>query len=60
VNSAASGYLFKFTIALATTPALYVVHRIVDGYLGKTDAEKLIEAVAKTEHADDAHVRARP
>jgi uncharacterized integral membrane protein (TIGR00697 family) len=59
VNSAASGYLFKFAIALATTPALYVVHRIVDGYLGKTEAEKLIEAVAKTERADDAHVRAR-
>jgi queuosine precursor transporter len=50
VNSAASGYLFKFAIALSTTPALYVVHRIVDGYLGKTEAEKLIEAVAETEH----------
>ena len=56
VNAALSGYLFKFVIALSVTPLLYVVHRIVDGYLGKTEAEKLIEATAETEHADDAHV----
>jgi uncharacterized integral membrane protein (TIGR00697 family) len=58
VNSATSGYLFKFAIALSTTPALYVVHRIVDAYLGKTEAERLIESVAETEHAGDADLRA--
>jgi uncharacterized integral membrane protein (TIGR00697 family) len=58
VNAALSGYLFKFLIALSVTPLLYVVHRVVDGYLGKTEAERQIEAVASTEHADDAHVRA--
>ncbi|HEY8119740.1 MAG TPA: queuosine precursor transporter [Myxococcota bacterium] len=58
VNSAFSGYLFKFVIALSVTPILYLVHKIVDDYLGKTAAERLIEAVAETEHADDAHLRA--
>jgi uncharacterized integral membrane protein (TIGR00697 family) len=59
VNSAFSGYLFKFVIALGATPALYLVHKIVDGYLGKTDSERLIEQVALVEHADDAHLRAK-
>jgi uncharacterized integral membrane protein (TIGR00697 family) len=58
VNAALSGYGFKFAIALAVTPLLYGVHRVVDGYLGKTEAERLIEAVAETERADDAHLRA--
>ncbi len=56
VNAALSGYGFKFAIALAATPALYIVHKIVDGYLGKTEAELLIEQTAETEHADDAHL----
>ncbi len=46
------------TIALSVTPLLYAVHRVVDGYLGKTETERQIEAVASTERADDAHVRA--
>jgi hypothetical protein len=57
LNSAFSGYLFKFVIALSVTPLLYLVHRVVDGYLGKTEAELLVEAIAETEHADDAHLR---
>jgi hypothetical protein len=56
LSSAGSGYLFKFVIAIAVTPLLYVLHRIVDGYLGRRAAEDLIESVAETEHADDAHV----
>lgn len=59
VNSAFSGYLFKFLIALSATPALYLVHKIVDGYLGKTEAELLIERTAKVEHADDAQLNAK-
>lgn len=59
INAGFSGYLFKFVIALSVTPLLYVIHRVVDGYLGKTEAERLIEQVAETERADDAHVRAR-
>jgi queuosine precursor transporter len=59
VNAGFSGYLFKFLIALSVTPLLYIVHRIVDRYLGKTEAERLIEATALTEHADDAHLRVK-
>jgi uncharacterized integral membrane protein (TIGR00697 family) len=58
INAGFSGYLFKFLIAISTTPLLYLVHRVVDGYLGKTQAELQIEAVAETEHAGDAQVRA--
>ena len=56
INAGFSGYLFKFAIALSTTPVLYVVHRVVDDYLGKTEAERLIESVAASESADDRHV----
>jgi uncharacterized PurR-regulated membrane protein YhhQ (DUF165 family) len=28
-------YLYKLTVALALTPVLYGVHRIIDNYLGK-------------------------
>ncbi len=59
INSASSGYLFKLVIALSVTPLLYLVHRVVDDYLGKREAEQLIEAIAETEHADDAHLRRR-
>ncbi|HEU4427755.1 MAG TPA: queuosine precursor transporter [Myxococcota bacterium] len=59
INAGFSGYLFKFVIALAVTPLLYVVHRVVDGYLGERAAHQLIEAVASTEHADDAHLHQR-
>jgi len=59
LNSAISGYLFKFAIALSVTPLLYLVHRVVDGYLGERTAHQLIEAVAETEHADDAHLHKR-
>jgi uncharacterized integral membrane protein (TIGR00697 family) len=57
INAGFSGYLFKFVIALSTTPALYVVHRVVDSYLGKTEAETQIEAIAASEHAADAQLR---
>jgi hypothetical protein len=56
INAGFSGYLFKFAIALSVTPLLYGIHKIVDSYLGKTEAELLIEATAETERADDAHV----
>jgi queuosine precursor transporter len=49
LDSASSGYLFKFVIALAVTPVLYLVHRMIDRYLGHSDAEKLIEDTATLE-----------
>jgi queuosine precursor transporter len=56
LNSAFSGYLFKLLIAVSITPLLYVIHKIVDSYLGEREADRLIEAVAETEHAGDAQL----
>jgi hypothetical protein len=56
LNSASSGYLFKVAVALAITPLLYVVHRLIDAWLGAEAAEQLVETVASAEHADDATV----
>lgn len=36
-------YVYKFTVALALTPLLYVAHGLIDRYLGKDLAEKLTE-----------------
>jgi len=34
-------YIYKFTIALALTPVLYLIHHIIDSYLGKELAKSL-------------------
>jgi queuosine precursor transporter len=34
-------YLFKFVVAVVLTPALYLVHRGIEGYLGKDLAERM-------------------
>lgn len=51
INSASSGYLFKLVVAIAVTPLLYVLHRIIDSYLGESVAVQMIEATARTEQA---------
>lgn len=53
---ATSGYVFKLAVAVGVTPLLYVVHAVIDRYLGPDVAEQLIESTARTEHADDATV----
>ncbi len=41
------GYIYKFIVALLLTPILYVVHTILDRYLGKDLAEKMLREAAK-------------
>jgi len=41
------GYTYKFTIALAMTPILYVVHGIIDRYLGKDLAQRMIKMAGR-------------
>jgi len=36
-------YTYKFLIAIALTPLLYIIHYFVDIYLGKEVAHKLME-----------------
>lgn len=37
-----TNYVYKFLIAVGSTPALYLVHAVVDRYLGKETAEALV------------------
>jgi len=39
-------YIYKFSIAIVLTPLLYLVHYIIDNYLGKEESEQLIEEAA--------------
>lgn len=40
-------YIFKFCAAVVLTPALYLVHRGIEGYLGKEQAHKMREMALK-------------
>jgi hypothetical protein len=51
VNTSSSGYAFKFLVAVAATPMLYVLHAVIDRYLGDELAEELIESAAAREQA---------
>jgi hypothetical protein len=46
-----TNYVYKFTIAVALTPLLYVFHGAVDRYLGEEQAEALVHAA----HPRDPH-----
>lgn len=41
------GYTYKFIIALAMTPILYVVHGIIDSYLGKDLSHRMIKMAGR-------------
>lgn len=41
------GYTYKFVIALAMTPILYLIHGIIDGYLGKDLAHRMIKMAGR-------------
>jgi uncharacterized integral membrane protein (TIGR00697 family) len=60
LNSASSGYLFKLGVAVAVTPLLYVLHGVIDRFLGEAESERLVEQVAGGEGADDASVLRDP
>jgi uncharacterized integral membrane protein (TIGR00697 family) len=40
-------YTYKFVVAILMTPILYLVHGIIDGYLGKDLAQRLIKMAGK-------------
>jgi len=39
-------YIYKFTVAVFLTPLLYLLHSLIDRYLGKELSDKLIEEAA--------------
>lgn len=40
-------YIYKFFVAIALTPLIYLVHSLIDRYLGKAEASKLMEEAAE-------------
>ena len=46
MSVAAINYIYKFFIAIALTPLLYVAHYLIDAYLGEKQSEQLIEEAA--------------
>lgn len=41
-------YSYKFVIAVLMTPVLYIVHTIIDGFLGKDLAHKMLKEAARS------------
>lgn len=39
-------YIYKFTVAIVLTPLLYLGHNVIDNYLGKENADKMMEEAA--------------
>ena len=52
LNTSTSGYMFKVIVAIGVTPLLYVVHGIIDAYLGPQASHQMIEATAQREAQD--------
>lgn len=44
---AASNYSYKFLIAVGMTPFIYIAHSAIDRFLGREEAQQLIERAAK-------------
>ncbi len=42
-----TNYIYKFIIAIALTPVIYMGHALIDGYLGKAQAEKISSEAAQ-------------
>jgi hypothetical protein len=49
LNTSLSGYTFKFLVAVGATPALYVLHTVIDRYLGGELSGQMINAAAARE-----------
>jgi hypothetical protein len=43
-------YMYKFVVAIALTPLLYVGHFFIDRFLGKENADKMAEEAASKSH----------
>lgn len=40
-------YTYKFIVAILMTPILYMVHGIIDGYLGRDLAQRMIKMAGR-------------
>jgi queuosine precursor transporter len=44
INTGTGNYIYKFIVALALTPLLYLVHMAIEKYLGKAEAQEMKQA----------------
>ena len=51
---ALTNYSYKFAIALATTPLIYIAHNAIDRFLGREHAHELIEQAVEVTHREKA------
>lgn len=47
INTGFTNYTFKLLIAIGLTPVIYVLHAIIDKYIGKKEAESIIRQSAE-------------
>lgn len=47
---AASNYSYKFLIAVGLTPLVYLAHRMINGFLGSYEANRLIDTAAQQQN----------
>jgi uncharacterized integral membrane protein (TIGR00697 family) len=47
LKNASAGYVFKLGVAVAITPLIYLLHYLIDRYIGEKESEKLIEHTAE-------------
>jgi hypothetical protein len=48
-------YSYKVLLAIMLTPVIYLVHAVIDAYLGKESSEKLIEEAHRNWEKDEKH-----
>ena len=41
-------YIYKFVIAIAMTPIIYLAHNLIDKFLGKDLSDKMIESASQS------------
>lgn len=49
ISVATINYIYKFVIAILLTPLIYVGHYLIDGYLGRDEAERIKEEAARSQ-----------
>jgi uncharacterized PurR-regulated membrane protein YhhQ (DUF165 family) len=46
---ATNNYIFKFFIAIALTPIIYMAHYLIDNWIGKDESNEMIKAATSAD-----------
>ncbi len=47
LSASGTAYVFKLCIAIGSTPLIYIGHSLIEKYIGKDDAEKMVQHTAE-------------